>query len=282
MDPIPSATTETPASARPSWRERWWLLLANVLVLNAASLHVGPGGLRTPSEAVNLWICALVLLPAVLVWFEGRSCALRLRERSFATISFALVGGALATVLSPFVFSMIGLAAMFVFMAVLFVLPSPSFGMWCLVGVIVVLLVDAVRPSLRETRCGRWFRIVRGIALLPPHVMLGFVLLFVVVDSRAWIGGRDSMFEPVARIDDGPRSYLAVRSDPMAFTKPVLRILVATPLVPGVLGWWRELGSLYDVSEPNLGLDGDELYVDYRSRHFSGEWPLKQRRFRVR
>lgn len=55
-------------TARRGWIDRWWLLLANLLVANAVSLHVGPGGLRTPSPAVNLWFTALVLLAPLLEW----------------------------------------------------------------------------------------------------------------------------------------------------------------------------------------------------------------------
>jgi hypothetical protein len=179
--------------------------------------------------------------------------------------------------------TLLGIAVLFALATLGWIPARPSFWLGCLAGVIMVLFVDALRPSPRPTRLARMFSAVRAFARLPAYGLLAAVLVHVPMNTRAWVGGVDSMFEPVARIDDGTQSYVAVRSDPMVFTKPVLRILVTTPLVPCVLGWWHEIGSLYNVGTANMHLDGDELCVDYPDPQPSIDSlrPL-QRRIRIR
>jgi len=277
MEARPTAPLAT--TAKRGWLDRWWLLLANLLVANAVSLHVGPGGLRTPSPAVNLWISALVLVAPLLRRSLRRfhrpgmfvvTKVLIMTMDLLAIAVFACMAGAL-----------LGILVLIALAALAWIPVRPSLWLWCLAILIPVLLVDALRASSHPTRLARVFRAVRAFAYLPPYGLLAVVLVHVPINTRAWVGGPDSMFEPVARIDDGKHSYVAVRSDPMAFTKPTLRILIATPLVPCVLGWWREIGGLYNVGTADLHLDGDELCVDYPDRR-PGRWPPLQRRFRIR
>lgn len=279
MEATPTAPDAT--TAKRGWLDRWWLLLANLLVANAVSLHVGPGGLRTPSPAVNLWITALVLLAPLLRWSLRRFHRPGMPVVTKVLImAMCLLGTAVTACL---VGTLLGIVVLCALAALAWIPARPSFWLWCLASVIPVLLVDALRPSPRPPRLARLFSAVRAFACLPPYGLLAVVLLFVPIDARAWVGGIDSMFVPVARIDDGRQSYVAVRSDPMAFTKPTLRILVTTPLVPCVLGWWREIGGLYNVGTADLHLDGDELCVDYHdSRPNPESRPRLQRRFRIR
>ena len=195
-----------------------------------------------------------------------------------------MAGCLLATAgVAVWVCALLALPVLFAMAALAWLPLRPSSWLWCLASLIPVLLVDALHPSLRLTRLARIFGAVRAFACLPPYAVLAVVLVHVPMNTRAWVGGMDSMFQPVTRIDDVTHSYVVVRSDPMAFTRPTLRILVTTPLVPGVLGWWRELGSMYNVRTADLHVDGDELCVDY---HYFGtdseSRPLLQRRFRIR
>lgn len=274
-------TAPEPTTAKRGWLDRWWLLLANLLVVNAVSLHVGPGGLRTPSPAVNLWVIALVILAPLL-----RSRLLRVDQpampiaKRVLTMARCLLATAVATFL---VGALLALPVLFGLAALAWLPLRPSSWLWCLASLIPVLLVDALHPSFRPTRLARIFCAVRAFAYLPPYAVLAVVLGHAAINPGAWVGGMDSTFEPVTRIDDGAHGYVVVRSDPMAFTRPALRILETTPLVPGVLGWWRELGSMYNVGTADMHLDGDELCVEYH--HFgtqSESRPLLQRRFRIR
>ena len=283
-----NATPATPdaTTAGRGRFERWWLVVANLLVANAASLHVGPGGLRAPSPAVNLWISALVLIapmlrPTVLrrgfgrFRLPGKSTS----EKVWVVVGLCVFGAVVGPYIALFAMGIAAITVLAVLGGLLWVSPFPSFWLWILVVVIVVLGVAALRPS---PRLSRPLRIVRAVAHAPPGGLLVLVLLFTVIDSAAWVGGRDSMFDPIARVDVGAKSLVAVRSDPMAFTRPVLRILVHTPLVPGV-GWWREIGSLYDVGSADLRVEGDELCVDWPATDLQRDVrPNQQRRFRFR
>lgn len=276
-----AATAPEATPAKRGWLDRWWLLLANLLVANAVSLHVGPGGLRTPSPAVNLWITALVLLAPLLRWslrrfhWPGMLVVTKVLIMTMCLLVTAVAACLLGTLL--------GIAVLFALATLAWIPARPSFWLVCLAGVITVLFVDALRPSPHPTRLARMFSTVRAFACLPAYGLLAAVLVHVPINTRAWVGGADSMFSPVARIDDGTQSYVAVCSDPMAFTRPVLRILVTTPLVPCVLGWWREIGSLYNVGTADMHLDGDELCIDYPAprRSSDSSQPL-QRRIRIR
>lgn len=272
----PDAATE-----KRCWLDRLWLLLANLLVANAVSLYVGPGGLRTPWPAVNLWITALVLLAPLLRWSLRRfhRPGMLVVQRILIMTLCLLVTAVTACVVG----APLALVVLSVLAALLWIPAQSSLWLWCLASVITVLLVDALRPSPRATRVAHMFRRVRAFMCLPPYGLLAVALVFVPMNARAWVGGIDYMFEPVARIYDGTQSYVIVRSDPMAFTEPTLRILVATPLVPGMLGWWREIGRLHNVRTADLNLDGDELCVDYPDPRSDNDSlsPL-QRRIRIR
>lgn len=270
-----------PKLAERDWLDRWWLFFATLLVTNVASLHLGPGGFRTPSPTANVWISVLVLLAPRL------RDSLRRNQRPGMRVA-AKVGVALVSLfVTAFVACVAGAflsIALVVALAVVLWIPVPhSFWPALLAVLAVVLFVDAWSPSRVPVSRVRFHRAVRALALVPVHGVLVFLLLHVFMSSRTWIGGADSMFQPVARIEDGRRSYVVVRSDPMAFTDPLLVVLEATPLVPGVLGWWRELGCIDDVYTAELRLDGDELCVDYvdRGRGRDSPQPM-QRRFRVR
>jgi len=267
--------------------DRWWLVVANLLVANAASLHVGPGGLRTPSPAVNLWVSALVLSAPVLRWAVRRRVLRRIPLPGKSTIEnvwlVVLLGVLGAAIFVPVVTIAIGIpaaVALGVLVGLLRVSPFPAFWLYVLATLVVVLFVDALPRSPRDSRL---LRVVRAVAHAPPAGLLAVVLLFALIDRSAWVGGRDSMFEPVARIDTGSKSYVAVRSDPMAFTRPVLRILVATPLIPGVIGWWHEMGGVWNAATAVLRIEGDELVVAHPASRPGGDHePTSQRRFSIR
>lgn len=273
-----------PPEAKPAerdWLDRWWLFVATLLVTNVASLHLGPGGLRTPSPTANVWISVLVLFAPRLR--DSLRRHQRPGMRVATKVGVALVSLSVTALVACVAGAFLGIAIPFALAALLWIPVPHSFWPALLVVLAVILFVDAWRPSRAPESPVRFHRAVRALALVPVHGVLVFLLLHVSMSSRTWIGGVDSMFQPVARIEDGTRSYVVVRSDPMAFTDPVLVVLVATPLVPGVLGWWRELGGIDDVSTAEVRLEGDELCVDYVDRGYGRESPQPmQRRFRVR
>lgn len=270
-----------PKPAERDWLDRWWLFVATLLVTNVASLHLGPGGLRTPSPTANVWISALVLLAPHLRDSLRRNQ--RPGMRVAARVGVALVSLFVTALVACVAGAFLGIAILFALAALLWIPVPHSFWPALLVVLAVILFVDAWRPSRAPASLVRFHRAVRALALVPVYGVLSFLLLHVSMSSRTWIGGVDSMFQPVARIEDGRRSYVVVRSDPMAFTDPMLVVLVATPLVPGVLGWWCEIGGIADVSTAELRLEGDELCVDYEDPGQGRDAPqARQRRFRVR
>lgn len=273
----------TDAPALRNWFHRWWLLSANLLVVNAVSLHTSFGGLRTPSPAVNLWLTAAVLLTPYLRW-NLRGCV-RPGGLLFDNVASVLVTLLVTLLVTALAACVVGVLLFLAFVLILKAITVAPMSLWppAAMTLIAVLLADALWTKRRPGVAAGMFATARALAWAPPTLLLTAVMLCIPIDARAWLGGVDTMFEPVARIDDGALSYVAVRSDPMAFTHPTIRVLVASPLVPGLVGWWRELGALYDVAAVRLRVDGDELCVDYVGYDAEDrERSVRQRRFRIR
>ena len=181
----PKEEDGTPAAPEATTAERgafdrWLLVLANLLVANAASLHVGPGGLRTPSGAVNLWITALVLIAPLLRSTLRRRVSGRLRlpgkspvENLWFVVVLVALGAVVFYPVTLWAILIPALAVLFVLAGLRWVSPFPSFWLWVLAAVIVVLFLDALRPS---PRLARPLRVVRAVAWVPPCGLFALVL----------------------------------------------------------------------------------------------------------
>jgi hypothetical protein len=249
------ACADSPSPPRTS---RWVLVWQNAVVANAAALLVGCGGLRTPYPAVNLWSTAgLLLWPTIrslVIYSQGPCRALRgalqqhaerhihdgpVARAAFVVIVSLLIVSAVATIVVPL---LIG-AAMLAFKIGTSVLPAgaklPPWSAPLAQGIFTLALLGTIRTARTPSACLAQHAL-RALAWLPPIAWSGMLAFSCLWTPGAWIGF-DPMFEPIARRDHGWCSYVAVRVNPAAFRPFHIDVMSVTPIVPGVLGFWRVL-----------------------------------------
>jgi hypothetical protein len=246
--------TAAAASTPPLRTCRWVLFWQNAAVTNAAALLVGSGGLRIPCTAANLWTLAWLLLwptiRSLVIYSQGpRSSLQRHAERhihdgpvaraAFVVIVTLLVVGAMVPLVGAILISSVLLAMKVVTTALPVGAEVPPWTLPVAQGLLTLALLGTIRTA--RAPAARWVQqALRALAWLPPIAWTALLAFSCLWTPGAWIGF-DPMFEPIARRDQGWRSYVAVRVNRAAFSPFHVDVMCMTPIVPGLIGFWRRL-----------------------------------------
>lgn len=258
--PAPAAASPPPGHGRQGFLLLW---IANAVVANAVALLLGVGGLRSPSTAVNLvatlLLAALPLLPPC--WrVIGRNGRIGAAGATSALLLLAMLGLNLLALALALALVLFGLLCLLL----------GALGPQQLTQAIAatpsgLLLLLALLPCLHWLGGrSRWLdlarRLSRAVAWAAPCCLLSALAFLALWTPGAWLG-HDPMFEETQRLAAGGRCYVAVRVNVAAFRPYHMQIMVATPLLPGALEWWRRIAGPRRAREAELSLGAGELLV---------------------
>ena len=253
----------------PERRFAWRLVVANLAVANGLGLLAGLGGLRTPSGAANLALCALLVAwpwQASLVRSLAPMKPLRGRLDRIQQAMFVAVVSAAALPVVAVSAWILGFALLWLAVGVVALAaptgPPPELPYATLaVGGVLALAATAPWPRPHR-RAWLWpWRLARLGGHAAPWAWLG-VIAFATLWTPGAFAGDDPMHEPIDAVPAPGGRVEAVRVNGAAFLDYAIRIDRVRELGPA-LEWRARLDGRGDCGDATLRRDGDGVRVRY-------------------